>query len=77
MAFVTKKKAVFNYQSPVDMYHDNKSANKTIMGLLDCKYHDGGKFYSRVAWRTRLYKDCETEWNNAEYQSSFCRADSG
>lgn len=35
MAFVTKKKAVFNYQSPVAMYHDNKSANKTIMGLLD------------------------------------------
>ena len=35
MAFVTKKKVVFNYQSPVTMYHDNKSANKTIMGLLD------------------------------------------
>lgn len=35
MAFVTKKRTVFNYQSPVAMYHDNKSANKTIMGLLD------------------------------------------
>lgn len=35
MAFVIKKKAVFNYQSPVAMYHDNKSVNKTIMGLLD------------------------------------------
>lgn len=30
MAFVIKKKAVFNYQSPVAMYHDNKSVNKII-----------------------------------------------
>lgn len=35
MAFVTKKRTVLNYQSPVAMYHDNKFANKTIMGLLD------------------------------------------
>lgn len=35
MAFVTKKIAEFNYKSPVAMYHDNKSTNKKIMGLLD------------------------------------------
>ncbi len=35
MSFVTKKSNTFNYESPVDMYHDYKSSNKTIMGLLD------------------------------------------
>lgn len=35
MAFITKKTRLFNYLSPIAMYHDNKSANKKIMGLLD------------------------------------------
>lgn len=35
MAFITKKNNTFNYESPVAMYHDYKSSNKTIMGLLD------------------------------------------
>ena len=31
MAFVIKKKAVFNYQSPVAMYHDNKSVKRKTL----------------------------------------------
>ena len=35
MAFVTKKNSIFNYDSPIAMYHDNKLPSKKIMGLLD------------------------------------------
>jgi len=35
MPFINKRKIEFTYQSPVEMYKDNKSGNKKIMGLLD------------------------------------------
>ena len=57
MAFVTKKRTVFNYQSPVAMYHDNKSANKTIMGLLDYQRDMlEERVKNKVDFWTHLYK---------------------